>query len=770
MKDLQTQPATSMSTSGVSNAGAVWRWAALLLCLCGAPLVLSWLGFDFSSAPDPHEVSRLSQENLHEAAHAVLRGSFTHTILEWTAVCVAAFVALLALVHYRLVREPSVLIIGIALACAGGMDAFHTFAADGLIHATASNEKLVPFTWALCRLFNGCILLVGFGVVLFRRRPSVRREGLLVAGTCGALILCAYLAISICVRSDKLPQTMFPGSLIVRPYDVYPLVLFIITGVVLCPIYLRRTKSKFGYALVLSTIPNVATQLYMAFGSSHCHDTFSNVAHALKVVCYGVPLAGLLIEYVHTYRMNARLLRDAEMFRRNAETQSRAQAEALVHSAELLSNLEEAKERLEEQTARANSMAATAELANRAKSEFLANMSHEIRTPMTAILGFADLLVEEGDLSRAPERRVNIVRTIQRNGEHLLGVINDILDVAKIEAGKLEVERKTCAPCQVLAEVASLMQVRADERKIEFRIDPDGPLPESIESDELRLRQILINLVGNAIKFTEHGSVRLIPGLETGPVPRLHFDIVDTGIGMTEEHAAKLFAPFTQVDSSMARRFGGTGLGLTISRRLSEMLGGGIEIVATAPGEGTTMRVTVDPGPLDGVAMIDDVSRAISESVDVAAIQETPAREDAPDPLAGMKILLAEDGPDNQRLLSFMLKKAGASVDIAENGRAAVEMVWKAVEQSAYYDLVLMDMQMPIMDGYEATAQLRAKGYRRPIVALTAHAMGGEMEKCLSAGCDGYLTKPIKKSTLVEGVLKHAHAATSVVPEREAVS
>ena len=400
-----------------------------------------------------------------------------------------------------------------------------------------------------------------------------------------------------------------------------------------------------------------------------------------------------------------------------------------------------------------------AESANKSKSEFLANMSHEIRTPMTAILGFAELLLDEGDLARAPERRVNAIRTIQRNGDHLLGVINDILDISKIEAGKLTVERKRCSPCQVLAEVASLMQVRADDRMIQFRIDPDGPLPVSIESDELRLRQILINLVGNAIKFTEHGSVRLIPRFVRGPVPMLQFDVVDTGIGMTDEQVTRLFTPFSQADTSMARRFGGTGLGLTISRRLSEMLGGGIEIIATAPGEGTTMRATVSPGSLDGVEMIEDVSRAISESVDASATHdESQSMVGATDPLAGLKILLAEDGPDNQRLISLMLKKAGATVDIAENGKAAVEAAWRAVESSAFYDIILMDMQMPIMDGYEATAQLRANGYRRPIVALTAHAMGGEMKKCISAGCDGYLTKPIKRSTLIEGVLQHALA------------
>ncbi|TWT40594.1 Autoinducer 2 sensor kinase/phosphatase LuxQ [Phycisphaerae bacterium RAS1] len=402
-----------------------------------------------------------------------------------------------------------------------------------------------------------------------------------------------------------------------------------------------------------------------------------------------------------------------------------------------------------------------AHAASQSKSEFLANMSHEIRTPMTAILGFAELLLEDGDLAQAPERRLNALRTIQRNGEHLLGLINDILDISKVEAGKLAVERTRCSPCHVLAEVASLMHVRADERRIYFRIEPDGPLPESIQSDPLRLRQILINVVGNAIKFTEQGGVRLVTRLVNAPSPHIQFDVIDTGIGMTPEQAATLFQPFTQGDSSTARRFGGTGLGLTISRRLAEMLGGEIEIAATAPREGTTMRVTVEAGPLEGVVMLADPARAIHVDMEdpSAPAAATPGGEH-PEPLKDLRILLAEDGPDNQRLISYMLSKAGASVDVAENGRAAVECVWKAVDQSAPYDIVLIDMQMPIMDGYEATRLLRAKGYRRPVVALTAHAMGGELEKCLAAGCDGYLTKPIKKANLIAGVLDH-------VPKRQ---
>jgi PAS domain S-box-containing protein len=397
-----------------------------------------------------------------------------------------------------------------------------------------------------------------------------------------------------------------------------------------------------------------------------------------------------------------------------------------------------------------------AKQASQAKSEFLANMSHEIRTPMTSILGYAELLFEDGDLHLAPKRRVKAIQTIQRNAEHLLGVINDILDVSKIEAGKMSVERTECSPTKILAEIVTLMRLRAKENGIEFCIEPDGALPSVILSDSLRLRQILLNLVGNAIKFTKKGMVGMTPRLVQGDSPKLQIDISDTGIGMTQAEVDNLFQPFVQADTTTARRFGGTGLGLTISRRLAELLGGTIDILSTAPGVGTTMRVEVDTGPLDAVPMIQNVLGAIEDTTEQPLeIAEPPQPADDAEPLGGIKILLAEDGPDNQRLISYILKKAGATVEIASNGQIAKDMAQQALESGEPYDIILMDMQMPIMGGYKATGLLRSQGYERPIVALTAHAMDGEMDKCLAAGCDGYFTKPINKNQLIQGIIQH---------------
>ncbi|WP_425615841.1 ATP-binding protein [Anatilimnocola sp. NA78] len=397
-----------------------------------------------------------------------------------------------------------------------------------------------------------------------------------------------------------------------------------------------------------------------------------------------------------------------------------------------------------------------AERANQAKSEFLANMSHEIRTPMTAILGYTDLLLEEGDITRAPPDRIAALRTIQRNGEHLLSLINDILDLSKIEVGKIGLEAIACSPQQLLADVESLMRLRAQERNLTLTIETIGQLPHSIESDPTRLRQILVNLVGNAIKFTTTGGVRIVAHHEREHA-RLTFDVIDTGMGMTTEQTHKLFRPFTQADTSTTRQFGGTGLGLTISKRLAEMLGGDVTIVESSPGVGTTFRLTIDR-----------VCELATEPLPQPLIESPVPQHEGTSELsqttfpAGCRILLAEDGPDNQRLISYILKKAGAEVTIVDNGRSATIEALAAAADNRPYDVVLMDMQMPIMDGYAACRLLREQGYSHPVVALTAHAMSGDRDRCLAAGCDDYATKPLNRSQLIAKldalVRRHPHA------------
>ncbi|MEM6750101.1 MAG: PAS domain-containing protein [Planctomycetota bacterium] len=390
---------------------------------------------------------------------------------------------------------------------------------------------------------------------------------------------------------------------------------------------------------------------------------------------------------------------------------------------------------------------AAAEAGSNAKTAFLANMSHEIRTPMTAILGYADLL-DAGGLD--DDARQNAVSTIRRNGRHLLAIINDILDLSKIEAGKMTVETIDTNPAQIVEDVRSLMDGRAREKGLTLAVEYAGPMPETIQSDPVRLKQVLMNLVGNAVKFTERGAVvvRTSADPDATGSDRLMFEVVDTGIGMTAEQAAQIFEAFSQADASTVRRFGGTGLGLRISRSLTEMLGGYIGVEST-PGRGSTFRFTIDPGDLASVAWTDPSNRPRQLSEAPHGAEPTPGANTEPRSLESARLLLAEDGPDNQKLIGFHLRKAGADLTIVDNGKLAIEAIQANQAGGAPFDLVFMDMQMPELDGYGAATRLRELGFDDlPIVALTAHAMAGDRERCLNAGCDDYLTKPIDPATL----------------------
>lgn len=381
-----------------------------------------------------------------------------------------------------------------------------------------------------------------------------------------------------------------------------------------------------------------------------------------------------------------------------------------------------------------------AEAADRAKTEFLASMSHEIRTPMTSILGYAELLAEAG---HPAERRDAFIDSIRRNGRHLLVIINDLLDISRIEADRLHVEAAATDPASLVADVCATLEPRALAKGIGFSCVLCSPVPSSMTTDPTRLRQILMNLVGNAIKFTDLGEVRVelscvrtVGGKET-----LVADVIDTGPGISHEAAAGLFQPYAQADASVARTHGGSGLGLVISRRLARLLGGDVVLLRSDPGVGSTFRVTVSAEAGQGGAVRGELPpppRLPEPSVDRSA-----------EGLCG-RVLLAEDGPDNQRLLSLLLRREGLDVEIAEHGQAAIDCVRGAVARGEGYDLILMDMQMPVMDGYEATRRLRREGWTGPIIALTAHALRRDREACIEAGCDDFAPKPIEARALRE--------------------
>ncbi len=464
------------------------------------------------------------------------------------------------------------------------------------------------------------------------------------------------------------------------------------------------------------------------------------------------------------------------------------------------------RQNLELQRSRADAVASAI-----AKTAFLANMSHEIRTPMTAVLGFADLL---GDASISAEEQQSLIVGIRRNGEHLLKIISDILDLSKIEAGGMSVEPMTCRHQTVVEEVAALMAPRARQHGVAITVSVAPGTPAEIRTDPTRLRQILLNLCSNAVKFTQRGTVsievstvptdeppapRRDPEATDAPIAlrRIRFRVRDTGIGMSEAQIARLFKPFAQGDATMSRRFGGTGLGLAISRRLARMLGG--DIVATsAPAQGSSFaaEIAIDAadigyGPSAAAMRMEQEQEQVQEQGQGQEQDQEPDqvrdRAQAPGEReagrgdhsgqagngmqagaasgagatgAPLKLLLAEDGIDNQRLILFHLRRHHATAQVVENGRDALAAVEAAAARGEPFDAILLDMQMPLMDGYEVARRLRAARVRTPIAALTADVMAGDRERCLAAGCDEYLSKPIDSAAIGAFLAKVARART----------
>jgi signal transduction histidine kinase/DNA-binding response OmpR family regulator len=361
----------------------------------------------------------------------------------------------------------------------------------------------------------------------------------------------------------------------------------------------------------------------------------------------------------------------------------------------------------------------------RAKSEFLANMSHEIRTPLTSIIGFSETLADV-DLSAQDRRRA--VAAIRNSGRHLFDIINDVLDISKIEAGKLEMEAIEVSPMDLVQDTVCIVEQKATERGLQIRTQFDLPLPKTIISDPMRIKQILLNLCGNAVKFTQSGSITVGLGFDAA-ARQMIFSVTDTGIGMTPEQVAQVFAPFHQADKSTSRYYGGTGLGLSISKQLAQRLGGDI-ICDSELGNGTRFTLRVAAGETDTAQWIEE----LDAPNDYCA---QPAARIAPPQLCG-RVLLAEDTPDIQALIKMLLKKTGLAVKAVDNGADALQQALRE-----RYDLVVMDMQMPVMDGLAAIQQLRQSGFDQPIVALTANATQEDKNRCIHAGADNFVVKPV---------------------------
>ena len=392
---------------------------------------------------------------------------------------------------------------------------------------------------------------------------------------------------------------------------------------------------------------------------------------------------------------------------------------------ELLEHRENLEELVHERTVEVAIARDLANEANLSKSVFLANMSHEIRTPLTAIIGFAEASL---DTRQSISERQEATKTIARSGKHLLQLINDILDLSKVEANKLDIESIQMSPFEVLEEIRALADLQTASKSLSFKINYHFPLPQTIISDPVRLKQIILNLCSNAIKFTESGHIIINVHCDQQQ-ENIIFNVVDSGIGMTPDQSARVFEAFVQADSSTTRQYGGTGLGLSLSKKLANILGGDLTL-KSQEGIGSCFTASVKTGPLKETKFINNLNEISFSDNQKSSI--TNIR------LLSGNVLLAEDTPENQALITWHMKKLGVEVDVVENGQEAVDLASKK-----QFDLILMDMQMPVMDGVEATKKLRELGNTIPIVALTANAMQKDKDLCLHAGCNDFVTKPI---------------------------
>ena len=808
------------------------KWTVLLLGACLLPGLLMAIGVSFASPVE--SLAEAETVDLY-SAHRSLRGSFVHTILEWTSVCAAGFVGLMAMVQYRLTREISLPIIGLAMVCAGAMDAFHTLAADRLMAGTAADQELMPYTWALCRFFTGAIQLIGIGLFAVWLKGRTRLPMPAITVIALGFLVFSWAIVHGAATSPTLPQTIYPDALIKRPFDLAPIAVFLLSGLVVMPLYCRRRPSPFAFALLLSLIPQLAVQLYMVFGSERLFDSAFNVAHAVKTLAYLVPLGGLLVQYSRTFVRQEEAEIGLQAIRQDA-----AQASA-------------------------------------DKGEFLAAMSHEIRTPMNGVLGMSSLMIDT-DLT---EDQREYTRAIQTSAESLLRLVNDIYDLSKIEAGSVELKEEQFDLQALFDETAGLLGHRAAEQGLQLCCSLRPEIPNMLEGDAHRLRQVLMNLGSNAIKFTPEGEVTIQASLvyDDGSAIKVRFEVKDTGIGIPKHALNRLFRSFSQVDASTTRKYGGSGLGLAISKelvtlmqgevgvdsvehegstfwftvRLKKQLGANCVLVPSAdplattrvmiadanlahrealtsylsswgcrvisstnawelidglrdvdgagtpaqvafidlglpgqeieellaklsydPSTTSTKRIALVPvgAPFDEEALTDGrfhgvlrkpIAKGQFRAVLCAALgvdeePVAPAQDSASelqeaaslathgDPvggasaLVGARILLVEDNLVNQKVAMKHLENIGCEVDVAGNGVLGVDHF-----REGNYDLILMDCQMPEMDGYEATTTIRGmedEDSHIPIVAMTANAMAGDREACLDAGMDDYISKP----------------------------